>query len=102
MSRIFTEGTCLADIFSVHRQISLNCGILRHGLGGRPDTYSPLDYFNEFGGMMNAINNNPNMPVKNNIVGPSVAVAEWTPEVVFDTGYLTTYGSLLTAIAVEQ
>lgn len=75
---------------------------VRHGMGGRPDTYSPYDYFGEFGVVMDAINNNPKIPVKNNIIGPSVSNSEWSPERVFDTGYVDAYNSNLWALAVEQ
>lgn len=74
--------------------------VFRHG--GRPVTYSPTDYFNEFGLMMNAINNDPGITVKNNIIGPSIAMAAWTPEQVFDTGYIQAYTNNLGALAVEK
>jgi len=44
--------------------------VIRHGVGGRSAAYSPFDYFREFGVVMNAINGNANIPVKNNIIGP--------------------------------
>jgi hypothetical protein len=52
--------------------------------------------------MMTAIQNDPNIPIKNNIIGPSIADAGWTPEDIFNTGYLSAYGNQLSAIAVEQ
>jgi hypothetical protein len=55
------------------RELNVHYWIIRHGLGGRQPTYSPNDYFGEFGVIMNAINNNPNIPVKNNIIGPRYA-----------------------------
>jgi hypothetical protein len=50
--------------------VNSTCNIIRHGLGGRQASYSPSYYFSEFGTVMNAINDNPNIPVKNNIIGP--------------------------------
>lgn len=74
----------------------------RHGVGGRPDTYSPYDYFGEFAIMMNAINADAEIPVKNRIIGPSVTGQFWTPEQVFDTGYIAAYGNNLGFISVER
>jgi len=50
---------------------------------------------------MNAINNDPGITVKNNIVGPSIAT-EWTPEMVFNTGYIQAYANNLGALSVEK
>lgn len=41
------------------------------------------------------------LPVKNNLIVPSVS-SDWTPEEVFNTGILDTYGDFITALAVEQ
>ena len=51
---------------------------------------------------MQAIANDPNIPVKNNLIGPSVATGAWTPEMVWDTGFITPYSNSLSALAVEQ
>ena len=45
----------------------------------RPSTYSPSDYFGEFGALVDAVNNDGNIPVKNNLVAPSVS-GTWSPE----------------------
>ena len=42
------------------------------------------------------------IPNKNMLICPSVATGAWTPELVWDTGFINTYGSYLTALAVEQ
>ncbi|KZP13253.1 glycoside hydrolase family 79 protein [Athelia psychrophila] len=73
-----------------------------HQFGGRPTTYSPQDYFTEFGQEMTGINADANIPVKKNIVGPSVTGGTWTPDQVFATGYLSAYASNLGFIAVEN
>jgi hypothetical protein len=70
--------------------------------GHRPATYSPYDYFGEFSTLVQAINNNPNIPVKNNLIGPSVATGLWTPEMVWDTGFIAAYTNSLGALAVEH
>jgi hypothetical protein len=81
----------------------LSSGVaFRHNAGGRPTNYSPQDYFNEFGTIMTAINNNPKIPVKNNIIGPSTSGSQWTLEDVFNTSYIQAYTQNLGAIAVEK
>ena len=70
--------------------------------GHRPQTYGPFDYFGEFGVMIQAIRNDTNIPVKNNLIGPSVATGAWTPEMVWDTGFIPTYTNSLLALSVEQ
>ncbi|KZP33173.1 glycoside hydrolase family 79 protein [Athelia psychrophila] len=74
----------------------------RHTFGGRSPDYSPQDYFNEFGMEMAGINADALIPVKNNIVGPSTTGDEWSPEVIFATGYLDAYASNLGFISVEK
>jgi len=70
--------------------------------GHRPAAYSPFDYFGEFGTMVQAINNDANIPAKNKLIGPSVATGPWTPEMVWDTGFISSYTNSLAALAVEQ
>ncbi|KZP04193.1 glycoside hydrolase family 79 protein [Athelia psychrophila] len=73
-----------------------------NGFGGRPKSYSPQDYFTEFGQEMAGINADTSIPVKKNIVGPSVTGATWSPDEVFATGYLSAYASNLAFISVEK
>ena len=70
--------------------------------GVRNSSYSQQNYFNEFGIVVDAIQNDPNIPTRGNLVAPSVNTGPWTPESVFDTGFLTAYDSSLGAISVEQ
>ena len=42
------------------------------------------------------------IPNKNMLIGPSVATGPWTPELVWDTGFINTYSDYLFALAVEQ
>ena len=74
----------------------------RDQFGGRPTTYSPQNYFTDFGLVMTGINDDANIPVKSNIVGPSTTGDVWSPEDIFNTGYLTAYGSNLGFISVEK
>ena len=39
---------------------------------------------------------------KNMLIGPSVASLAWTPEQVWNTGFLDAYNEYLYALAVEQ
>lgn len=75
-----------------------------HRIGGRSTNYTVQDYFTEFGQMMAAINSDAKIPVKNQIVGPSVTggAKAWSTEEVFSTGYLQAYASNLGYIAVER
>ncbi|KZP33152.1 glycoside hydrolase family 79 protein [Athelia psychrophila] len=85
--------------------IGLQCGNepdLYASHNNRPATYSPYDYFGEFGVLVQAINNNQNIPVKNKLIGPSVASGDWTPEMVWDTGFIPAYSNSLSALAVEH
>lgn len=51
--------------------------------------------------MVNAIANDHAIPVKNNLVVPSVS-GTWTPEQVFDTGLIASYGNTLGYLAIEH
>ncbi|KAG9217951.1 glycoside hydrolase family 79 protein [Pleurotus ostreatus PC15] len=68
----------------------------------RPETWHVADYMREFGDLVSFINNHPNIPIKNNLIGPSVASADWTPEMVWDAGYIETFKDVLSIIAVEH
>ena len=82
-----------------------HCPLILYGAyshGHRPQTYSVWDYFGEFGTLVQAIQNNPNIPNKNMLLGPSLASGPWPIEAMWDTGYLQAYGQYLSAITVEQ
>ena len=42
------------------------------------------------------------IPNKNMLISPSVASGPWTPEQVWDTGFINAYSDYLSALAVEQ
>ncbi|KAF8509965.1 glycoside hydrolase family 79 protein [Gautieria morchelliformis] len=67
--------------------------------GARPSTYAPADYVGEFGVMVQGIQNDGNIRNKTNLIGPSVC-CNWTPEQVFDAGFLTNYVNDLAFIAI--
>ena len=51
--------------------------------------------------MVQDIQNDAKIPVKNNLIGPSVS-GTWTPEDVWNTGYISDFAAMLYALAVEQ
>lgn len=67
----------------------------------RASTYGPYDYFGDFGIVVDAVNADSAIPTKNNLIGPNLA-GTWTPEEVWDTGFISDYSSSLGALAVEH
>jgi len=69
----------------------------------RPQGYTPQSYYDEFGQVATALSQDPNYtpPGKLNLIAPNLQ-GTWTPEMVWNTGFLTTYGSNMSAIAVEH
>ncbi|EPQ55987.1 glycoside hydrolase family 79 protein [Gloeophyllum trabeum ATCC 11539] len=72
----------------------------RHG--HRPLTYSPSDYYGEFGNLVTALADDNNVNNKANLIAPNLATGDWIPENVWDTGFLTSYANSLGALAVEH
>lgn len=70
--------------------------------GHRPSTYGPYDYFGEFGVLINAMANDSNIKAQNILIGPNIATGAWTPEQVWNTGFVTAYSPQLASLAVEQ
>jgi hypothetical protein len=72
--------------------------------GHRNQGYGPFDYFGEFNDTINKIAANDSIPVKNNLIGPNVASGDgnWTPEMVWNTGFLDAYKDSLKYLAVEH
>ncbi|TCD66253.1 hypothetical protein EIP91_001616 [Steccherinum ochraceum] len=68
----------------------------------RVDTYTQFDFFGEFGDLIKAMEANPNIPLSNNLIGPNIATGDWTPEMVWDTGFIDAYKNNLHALAVEN
>jgi hypothetical protein len=69
--------------------------------GRRPATYSPTDYGNEFGQLVNAVRADPNIPSPNMLIAPNLA-GIWKPDEVWVTGFAQTYQDSLGALAVER
>ncbi|KIJ18005.1 glycoside hydrolase family 79 protein [Paxillus involutus ATCC 200175] len=71
----------------------------RHG--HRPDSYSPDDYKNEFGDLINAMTADSSIPNKDLLIGPNLA-GVWEPQQMWDTGFATDFNENLAALAVER
>ncbi|KAF4612358.1 hypothetical protein D9613_003768 [Agrocybe pediades] len=69
---------------------------------GRRQTYSPAMYSNEIQQLIETIDQNPRIPVKNMLLGPSVATGPWTPEQVWETGFIDRFKERLMALTVEH
>lgn len=69
--------------------------------GHRPATYGPYDYFGEFGTVVNAVNNDPLIKSKNKLIAPNLS-GVWTPEMVWNTGFVTSYSPSLGILSVEH
>lgn len=52
--------------------------------------------------MINAINADDKISVKNNLIGPSIASADWQPQDVWDAGYISTFANSLSILSVER
>ncbi|KAJ6554258.1 hypothetical protein B0H19DRAFT_1152984 [Mycena capillaripes] len=73
--------------------------------GHRPATYGPFDYFGEFSDFLTqlaASGLDPAGRAQGLLLGPSVADATWTPEMVWDTGFVDAYKDNLAWLSVEK
>lgn len=55
----------------------------------------------EIGLLIEAIEADTAIPYQHNLIGPSVS-GTWTPQQVWDTGFITEYSNNLAALAVEM
>ncbi|KAF8900143.1 glycoside hydrolase family 79 protein [Gymnopilus junonius] len=70
--------------------------------GHRPSGYSPSDYVGEFGKLVSAMAADSSIHNQNILIGPSVNTGPWTPEMVWDTGFINNYTSNLAYLSVEH
>jgi hypothetical protein len=70
--------------------------------GHRPANYSPFDYFGEFGDLVAALANDSNIRNQDLLIGPNIATGAWSPEMVWNTGFVQSYSPNLAYLAVEQ
>ncbi|KAI0772366.1 glycoside hydrolase family 79 protein [Trametes elegans] len=67
----------------------------------RQSNYGPYDFFGEFSLFTQAYDADSAIPIKNNLIAPSVS-GTWTPESVWDTGFVEAYTQYLSHLAVER
>ncbi|PPR01293.1 hypothetical protein CVT24_006368 [Panaeolus cyanescens] len=70
--------------------------------GRRVAPYTPADYANEVDNLISVIDNNPRIPRKNILVGPSIATGPWTPEQVWETNYIDRFKDRMFSFSVEN
>ncbi|EMD34946.1 glycoside hydrolase family 79 protein [Gelatoporia subvermispora B] len=107
----FNDTSNLRLQIAEYGEAILGDNILGFQLGNEPDLYvnhdhrppgwNETNYFEEFGLVINAIGQDSNIPVKNTLIAPSVS-GTWSPEDVWDTGFIPAYQNSLGALAVEH
>ncbi|KAF5347305.1 hypothetical protein D9756_009946 [Leucocoprinus leucothites] len=70
--------------------------------GRRTPPYQPQDYNNDLSNLIQTIEANPQIPVKNKLIGPSVASITWGPDDVWNTGFIDTFKDHLFALSAEH
>lgn len=72
----------------------------RHGK--RPMPYLPADYSAELDRLFIDVDANPRITVKDKFIAPSISHSEWTPEQVWETGFIEHFRDRLWALTVER
>lgn len=73
--------------------------------GHRAETYSPFDYGGEFSDLLTQVaanNADPSGKAMSKLIGPNIADFSWTPEQVWDTGFVDKFTANLAFLAVEK
>lgn len=52
--------------------------------------------------MINAIKADDKIITKNNLIGPSIASADWQPQDVWNTGFIGAYADSVSILSVER
>ncbi|EMD34945.1 glycoside hydrolase family 79 protein [Gelatoporia subvermispora B] len=71
------------------------------GHGHRPNWWNQTDYFDDFGVVVDAVNNDQLIPIKGSLIAPSLS-GNWTPESIWDTGFIPAYTDALGYLSVER
>ncbi|EIW56404.1 uncharacterized protein TRAVEDRAFT_72998 [Trametes versicolor FP-101664 SS1] len=69
--------------------------------GHRPADYDQNDYKTEFGVVVDAVQQDTKITNKNKLIAPSLQ-GTWSPEDLFATGFLDSYASSMSVIAMEH
>ncbi|KAG2005628.1 hypothetical protein CC2G_002017 [Coprinopsis cinerea AmutBmut pab1-1] len=72
----------------------------RHG--HRDESYGPYDYLGEFDNLINAMSGDVHLSNRQLLIGPNVATGDWTPEMVWETGFVDQFSNNLAYLAVEH
>ncbi|KAF8056971.1 glycoside hydrolase family 79 protein [Lyophyllum atratum] len=93
-------------------QAILGDGLLGLQAGNEPDYYlshkhrvEPYDvneYTEEFASLVKAVQVDQNIPIKNMLIGPSLASGPWEPDRLWPTGYLDRFKDSLKIITMEH
>ncbi|KIL60002.1 glycoside hydrolase family 79 protein [Amanita muscaria Koide BX008] len=67
----------------------------------RPSNYGPMDYFGDFGSLVYQLNRDFLVLNRTMLMGPSVSAA-WSPETMWNTGFLTSYSQYLGFLTFER
>ncbi|KAJ3503353.1 hypothetical protein NLJ89_g8477 [Agrocybe chaxingu] len=70
--------------------------------GHRPQGYGPYDYFGEFGMLVQAMAGDEHLVNRGLLIGPNVNSGPWSPEMVWNTGFVDAYANNLAYLAVEH
>ncbi|KAJ6482192.1 glycoside hydrolase family 79 protein [Mycena vitilis] len=79
------------DMYSIH--------------GHRNTTYGPFDYGGEFSDLLTQVaaeNADPSGLAMSRLIGPNIADFQWTPEQVWDSGFVDKFSANLAFLAVEK
>ncbi|KAH9916667.1 glycoside hydrolase family 79 protein [Amylocystis lapponica] len=60
------------------------------------------DYFNEFEQPAYAMEADSNIATSNNLIGPNITTGDWTPEDVWNIGFVSAYTNNLSMLTVEH
>lgn len=73
---------------------------VRHG--HRPPSYGPFDYVGEIYNLLSALAGPEHDINRQLLIGPNIATGDWTPEDVWNTGFVDTFSQNLKYLAVEN
>ncbi|KIK59064.1 glycoside hydrolase family 79 protein [Collybiopsis luxurians FD-317 M1] len=68
----------------------------------RNKTYGPNDYLGEVQSLVSAMKSDSNIQNPNCLIAPNLATGDWTPEMVWDTGFVDALDSSLAYLSVEH
>lgn len=70
--------------------------------GRRAAPYGPSNYSDDVASLISAMDADSGILNKNMLIAPSVATGPWTPEQVWDTGFIANFSDRLFCLAVEH